>query len=241
MANNVQRRLREKNEMRLKILDAARDLFTTGGEEAVTLRKVAEKIEYSATTIYLHFADKEALLRELCTADFLVFSRTLKQAERIGDPVERLRQMASAYVDFGLQYPGYYRLMYSAFRHEPAVAAPRGNAPFSAGSHPENTSDQRRFSRRRRSGLPVPGGLQSHGGGLLQAGTAGCRGAHADVLERIARRGLAAPCPRQVSCRCLASDQHGKRTDDRLPDQWVNHSARIVGSGEAAAPPLTVD
>ena len=112
MANHAQRRLREKNEMRLKILDAARDLFTVGGEEAVTLRKVAERIEYSATTIYLHFTDKEALLRELCTADFLVFGRTLKQAERTNDPIERLRLMASAYVDFGLQYPGYYRLMF---------------------------------------------------------------------------------------------------------------------------------
>ena len=138
MANNVQRRLREKNEMRLKILDAARDLFTTGGEEAVTLRKVAEKIEYSATTIYLHFADKEALLRELCTADFLVFSRTLKQAERIGDPVERLRQMASAYVDFGLQYPGYYRLMFLPSGTNPPSQPPEETLPSPPG-HTQRT------------------------------------------------------------------------------------------------------
>ena len=153
MANNVQRRLREKNEMRLKILDAARDLFTSGGEEAVTLRKVAEKIEYSATTIYLHFVDKEALLRELCTADFLIFSRTLKQAERIADPIERLRQMSSAYVDFGLQYPGYYRLMFLPSVTTPASAPTDQPSPagvptlgqrppvVGGGSHSEDAHD----------------------------------------------------------------------------------------------------
>ena len=112
MSNNAQRRLREKREMRLKILDAARALFIVGGEEAVTLRGVAEKIEYSATTIYSHFTDKEALLWELCAADFMMFSRLLKQAERTPDPIERLRQISATYVDFGLQYPGYYRLMF---------------------------------------------------------------------------------------------------------------------------------
>ena len=112
MANHAQRRLREKNELRLKILDAARELFGTEGEDAVTLRAVAERIEYSATTIYLHFADKDALLRELCATDFLLHSRAFKQAERVGDPVERLRRMAAAYIDFGLQYPGHYRLMF---------------------------------------------------------------------------------------------------------------------------------
>ena len=112
MANHAQRRQREKNELRLKILDAARELFGAGGEEAVALRAVAEKIEYSATTIYQHFADKDALLRELCAADFLEASRVFKQAERVGDPVERLRRTAAAYLDFGWQHPGHYRLMF---------------------------------------------------------------------------------------------------------------------------------
>ncbi len=106
------RRERAKRELRFQILEAARELFAAGGEEAVTLRAVADKIEYSATTIYQHFADKEALLKELCATDFLVFSRAFKQAERVGDPVERLRKMAAAYVDFGLQNPAHYRLMF---------------------------------------------------------------------------------------------------------------------------------
>ncbi len=110
--NFMTRRAREKQELRFKILEAARELFAAGGEEAVTLRAVAEKIEYSATTIYLHFADKDALLGELCATDFLAFSRMFKLAERVNDPIERLRKLSAAYVDFGLQNPAHYRLMF---------------------------------------------------------------------------------------------------------------------------------
>ena len=65
-----ERRVREKNEVREKILDAARDLFVTHGYEGVTMRKVADRIEYSPTAIYLYFADKESLFREICHQDF---------------------------------------------------------------------------------------------------------------------------------------------------------------------------
>ena len=61
-----ERREREKSETRDKILDAARELFVTEGYEGVSMRKVADKIEYSPTAIYVHFADKEELFRELC-------------------------------------------------------------------------------------------------------------------------------------------------------------------------------
>lgn len=98
--------------MRLKIIEAARELFTGGSDEALTLRGVAQKIEYSATTIYLHFPNKEALVSALCAADFADFSRRLIQAERLPDPLERLRAVALGYVDFGLQYPNQYRAMF---------------------------------------------------------------------------------------------------------------------------------
>ena len=50
------------------ILDAARELFATEGYEAVTMRRIADRIEYSPTAIYFHFKDKESLVRELCDA-----------------------------------------------------------------------------------------------------------------------------------------------------------------------------
>ena len=57
-----ERRAREKKELRQEILDAAREMFVEDGYENVSMRKIAEKIEYSPTTIYLYFRDKADLL-----------------------------------------------------------------------------------------------------------------------------------------------------------------------------------
>src|SRR5437879_1972140 len=95
-----ERRTREKGELRAKILDAARELFATQGYEAVTMRKVADKIEYSPTAIYLHFKDKTALIRELCDNDFMTFAGQFMKLVKISDPIERLRKVGYAYVDF---------------------------------------------------------------------------------------------------------------------------------------------
>ncbi len=57
------RRKQHQDALRKKILDAARELFVAEGVEAVSMRKIADKIGYSATTLYNHFDDKEALLR----------------------------------------------------------------------------------------------------------------------------------------------------------------------------------
>ncbi len=126
MKNNVARRGRERSEERLKIIEAARELFTDGSEEALTLRAVAQRIEYSATTIYLYFPNKEALVRALCAADFAVFSRRLIQAERLADPLARLLAVAMGYVDFGLRYPNQYRAMFIA-RAEPGPSPTGGS------------------------------------------------------------------------------------------------------------------
>ena len=115
-----ERRDREKQELRGKILDAARELFVEEGYDAVTMRKVAERIEYSPTAIYLHFADKAALLREIVTADFARLAAQFQKLARIEDPVERLNRVGRAYVDFGLAHPNHYRLMFGA-RPDPSV------------------------------------------------------------------------------------------------------------------------
>jgi AcrR family transcriptional regulator len=109
-----ERRDREKNELRGKILDAARELFVEQGYDAVTMRKVAERIEYSPTAIYLHFEDKAALLREIVAADFAKLAAQFQKLARIEDPLERLIRVGRAYVDFGLAHPNHYRLMFGA-------------------------------------------------------------------------------------------------------------------------------
>lgn len=107
-----ERRQRERDEIREKILDAARDLFLECGYEGVTMRKVAERIEYSPTAIYLHFADKEAMFRELCSADFLKLAEAFQKAALIVDPVKRLRKCAEIYIQFAVDHPNHYRLMF---------------------------------------------------------------------------------------------------------------------------------
>ena len=126
-----ERREREREEVRTKVLDAARELFATQGYDAVTMRKVAEKVEYSPTALYLHFADKDALLRELCERDFGSLAKQFARIARVEDPVERLRRIGHAYVDFSVEFPNHYRLMFMtphpAVAHDPAYLATKGN------------------------------------------------------------------------------------------------------------------
>ena len=107
-----ERRLREKSETRDKILDAARELFITEGYEGVSMRKVAEKIEYSPTAIYLHFADKEELFHELCHEDFARLAEVFQSAAMPIDPLDRLRFIGKTYIEFGIHYPNHYKLMF---------------------------------------------------------------------------------------------------------------------------------
>ena len=108
----TERREREKEEIKKKILDAARELFTTEGYERVTMRKVADAIEYSPTTIYHHFEDKDDLVRALCHADFGRLLEAMQLAPAPADPVEAIRQLGRAYVAFALQNPNQYRFMF---------------------------------------------------------------------------------------------------------------------------------
>jgi AcrR family transcriptional regulator len=107
-----ERREREREEVRSKILDAARDLFVAEGYEAVTMRRIADKIEYSPTAIYFHFRDKDALLKELCQSDFLTLAQQFVAIGAVADPIEKLKATGKAYLQFGLDYPNHYRLMF---------------------------------------------------------------------------------------------------------------------------------
>ena len=116
-----ERREREKSETRDKILDAARELFVTEGFEGVSMRKVAEKIEYSPTAIYVHFADKEELFRELCHQDYARLAQVFQSSVMSTNPIERLKQIGAIYIDFGTRYPNHYKFMFMTSHppHEP--------------------------------------------------------------------------------------------------------------------------
>jgi AcrR family transcriptional regulator len=107
-----ERRGREKLETRDKILDAARELFVTEGYEGVSMRRVAEKIEYSPTAIYVHFTDKNELFHELCRQDFARLQEVMQSADMPADPIERLRQIGRSYIQFGVRFPNHYVFMF---------------------------------------------------------------------------------------------------------------------------------
>jgi AcrR family transcriptional regulator len=108
-----ERRARERQELRQEILDAARDLFVGEGFENVSMRKIAEKIEYSPTTIYLYFEDKADLLDCICEETFAKLDKKLTALESsTADPLERLRRGLRAYIEFGLKHPNDYRVAF---------------------------------------------------------------------------------------------------------------------------------
>jgi AcrR family transcriptional regulator len=75
------------------------------------MRAIAEKIEYSPTTIYLHFKDKAELLECVCEETFAVLVRKLESVlSRPTDPLVMLRAGMRAYIDFGLENPNHYRV-----------------------------------------------------------------------------------------------------------------------------------
>jgi AcrR family transcriptional regulator len=105
-----ERKARQKKFLRQEILDAASELFVRDGYENVSMRRIADKIEYSPTTIYLYFKDKSELLEQVCKETFgRLVQRLSKIMEQPGDPVERLKRGLLAYVQFGLENPHHYR------------------------------------------------------------------------------------------------------------------------------------
>ncbi|QOV90334.1 TetR/AcrR family transcriptional regulator [Humisphaera borealis] len=106
------RRERERHATRTKIMDAARELFANHGFDNVSLRKIAEAIEYTPAAIYVHFADKEALFRELAHEDFKALAGICLEADQITDPLARIAAIGTGYIHFGLQHPNHYRLMF---------------------------------------------------------------------------------------------------------------------------------
>jgi AcrR family transcriptional regulator len=128
---SVTRRKQQQEDLQAKILDAARELFVDHGVEAVSMRKIADKIGYSATTLYNYFEDKEALLYALCDADFGTLQDLFKNIGKIADPIERLRKLGQTYINFALRYPSHYRFMFMTPRvhhdHDAGREIERGN------------------------------------------------------------------------------------------------------------------
>ncbi len=107
-----ERRERERSDARKRILAAAREMFEEKGYEAVTMRAIAERIEYTATALYHHFQSKHALLTELCADEFAQLGRRMLKAAKPTGPIERLRVAAQTYLRFAEKHPSQYRFLF---------------------------------------------------------------------------------------------------------------------------------
>ena len=108
-----QRRERERQEIRQSILSAARQIAIEEGWQAVTTRKIADRIEYSQPTIYEYFDNKEAILMALVYQGFesvLLAMRTAKAQHE--QPEEQLLAMTRAYWAFAFRCPELYQVMH---------------------------------------------------------------------------------------------------------------------------------
>lgn len=114
-----ERRERERTQVRERILDAALEVFATDGVEGVTMRALADAIEYSPPVIYAHFRDKDAIIEELCFRQLRAFAKAFATFGGL-DPIERLRQIGYVYTDFATENPSHFRFLFLSQHASPA-------------------------------------------------------------------------------------------------------------------------
>lgn len=104
-----ERRSREKHELRQRIQEAATELFVMDGYQNVSIRKIADRIEYAPSTIYLYFKDKEELVQSICNDMFSELGQILLAIRKLDlTPNQKMAKCLRAYIEFGLAHPNHY-------------------------------------------------------------------------------------------------------------------------------------
>ncbi|MEM6766946.1 MAG: TetR/AcrR family transcriptional regulator [Bacteroidota bacterium] len=107
----AERKNREKQDLREKIIQAASELFLQHGLMGTSVRMIAQKIEYSPATIYNYFESKEELYALVIKRGFQLLHGYTKPTINIQNPVHRIHAMAESFMQFARDYPNYYRLL----------------------------------------------------------------------------------------------------------------------------------
>jgi AcrR family transcriptional regulator len=109
----LSRREREIQELRSSIIDQSWKIIIEEGWQALSIRKIADAIEYSVPVIYKHFENKEAILEHFSREGFEILSEHISQAlDNLDDPVQKLSAIARAYWEFAAQHTPHYRIMF---------------------------------------------------------------------------------------------------------------------------------
>ena len=108
----TERKEREKTEMRELITAAAMKMFLEDGYAKTSIRGIADAIEYSPGTIYLYFKDKDELLYEVQADAYGRLLEVFQKEATSTDPLKKLNEISRAYINFGLNNPELYDLMF---------------------------------------------------------------------------------------------------------------------------------
>ncbi|TDQ08142.1 TetR/AcrR family transcriptional regulator [Pedobacter metabolipauper] len=104
---------RLKEETRINILDASLDIVKDEGWQSLSMRKIADKIEYTAPIIYEYFANKEGILLELTRKGYILLTASVRKAMNgLSEPAAQLEAMWIAYWDFAFENRELYQLMF---------------------------------------------------------------------------------------------------------------------------------
>lgn len=119
---------RERRQQRTRdaILEAARKIVQEQGVDALSIREIARRIEYSPAALYEYFGSKEEIVAAICLEGFRLLTLSLRSTSPDLSPRAHLRELGHNYVRFALGYPDYFLLMFSKanFNPPPAGAPP---------------------------------------------------------------------------------------------------------------------
>ena len=118
--SHIERRQKEKEEIKQSILDAARKIAAEEGWNALTIRKIADEIEYTPPIVYEYFENKEDLIRELIDAGFVKLGKEISVARQSEtDPHKLLMKLSLIHWDFAFNNVELYQIMFSLERPTP--------------------------------------------------------------------------------------------------------------------------
>jgi AcrR family transcriptional regulator len=106
------RKQREREEMRVRILEAAKEIFLEKGYAQTSMRNIADRIEYSPGTIYLYFKEKDEIFNALHNEGFFKLLEQMKPLNHVADPFERLKAIGKVYMEFARTNKDLYDLMF---------------------------------------------------------------------------------------------------------------------------------
>ncbi len=107
-----ERKAKEKEHLKALILEGAKKLFLEKGIEQTTIRSIAKSIDYSVGTVYVYYKDKNSILNDLHKMGFIEMGKQISPLFHVCDPIERLKALGKVYINFALENPDMYDLMF---------------------------------------------------------------------------------------------------------------------------------